>query len=160
LANNNNNKKPRVYLKNKDLYAAVVESKEAGRMSDKLARMLQLLTERIGRKANYIGYSFNEDMQSYAMMMLVRNWSKFDHEKYTNAFAYYTQLIDSSFKQFLNKEKRQRDVRDILLVKGGLAPSFRYQEEHKSAGTYEELREDEAIQHGEERQEDRSKDSR
>jgi len=47
----------RNYLNNKDLFAEVVKSREAGIMSDKLARMLQMLTQRYGRAGRYIGYT-------------------------------------------------------------------------------------------------------
>ena len=118
------------YLNNKDLFAEVVKSREAGIMSDNLARMLQTLTERYGRSGRYIGYTYNEDMQAYAMMMLCRTWSKFDTDRFTNAFAYYTTCVHNSFNQFLNKEKVQRDVRDELLLKQGLNPSHTYMNEH------------------------------
>jgi len=120
----------RNYLNNKDLFAEVVKSREAGIMSDKLARMLQMLTQRYGRAGRYIGYTYNEDMQAYAMMMLCRTWHKFDPERFTNAFAYYTTCVHNSFNQFLNKEKAQRDVRDELLLKQGLNPSHTYMNDH------------------------------
>ena len=132
MAEEKQQKKPakRNYLNNKDLYAEVLKSREAGIMSDKLARMLQMLTERYGRAGRYIGYTYNEDMQAYAMMMLCRTWAKFDPVKYTNAFAYYTTCVHNSFNQFLNKEKAQRDVRDELLLKQGLNPSHTYMNDH------------------------------
>lgn len=122
--------KKKNYLNNKDLFAEVVKSREAGIMSDNLARMLQTLTERYGRSGRYIGYTYNEDMQAYAMMMLCRTWAKFDPDRFTNAFAYYTTCVHNSFNQFLNKEKAQRDVRDELLLKQGLNPSHTYMNEH------------------------------
>ena len=123
--------KKKNYLNNKDLIAEVIASKEEGRMSDKLARMLQMLAQRFARKPNYIGYTFNEDMQAYAMMHLCKTWSRFDEKKFSNAFAYYTQCVYNSFSQYLNKEKTQREVRDKLILQGGLSPSFTYTENHK-----------------------------
>ena len=122
MAEEKEQKKPakKNYLNNKDLYAEVVKSREAGIMSDKLARMLQTLTARYGRAGRYIGYTYNEDMQAYAMMMLCRTWGKFDPDKYTNAFAYYTTCVHNSFNQYLNKATVQREVRDELLLKQGL----------------------------------------
>ena len=120
------------YIRNKDLLAEVIACKEKGEMSDKLARMLQLLTAKYGRSAQFGGYTFNEDMQAYAMMMLCKTWVGFNPEKSDNAFAYYTQSIKNSFKQFLNREKVQRVVRDELLVDKGLNPSFTYMAEHSN----------------------------
>jgi len=125
-------KKPN-YIRNKDLLAEVIVCKEKGEMTPKLAEMLQLLTARYGRSSQFVGYTFNEDMQAYAMMMLCKTWGGFDPNKGSNAFAYYTQSIKNSFKQFLNREKTQRVVRDELLVNKGLNPSFTYVNEHSTA---------------------------
>jgi len=122
-------KKPRKvnYLNNKDLLAQVISSKEAGQMSDRLAHMLQTLCSRYGRRANFANYTYNEDMQAYAMMMLVRTWNSFNPEKSNNPFAFFTQCIKNSFIQFLNQEKRHRVIRDEIMVDKGLNPSYNYQ---------------------------------
>ncbi len=128
-------KKKTTYLKNKDLLAEVIHCRDENdmKMSDKLARMLIMLTARYGRSGQFGGYTFNEDMQAYAMMMLSKTWVGFNPERGSNAFAYYTQSIKNSFKQFLNREKVQRVVRDELLVSRGLNPSFTYTSEHTAA---------------------------
>lgn len=126
-------KKKTTYLKNKDLLAEVIKCRAEGKMSDTLAKMLTLLTAKYGRSSQFGGYTFNEDMQAYAMMMLCKTWVGFNPERGSNAFAYYTQCIKSSFKQFLNREKRQRVVRDELLISQGLNPSFTYTSEHSKA---------------------------
>ena len=124
-------KKKTNYLRNKDLLAEVIKCKEKNIMSDTLARMLQLLTAKYGKSSQYAGYTFNEDMQAYALMSLCKTWVGFKPEKSENAFAYYTQCIKSSFKQYLNREKVQRVVRDELLITRGLNPSYTYTNEHK-----------------------------
>lgn len=112
------------YLSNKELLAEVKRSKEAGQMSNTLAMMLQLLCSKYAKKGNFINYSYNEDMQGYAMMMLVRTWNSFDPSKSNNPFAFFTQCIKNSFIQYLNQEKRQRDVRDVILIDQGMSPSY------------------------------------
>jgi len=125
--------KKKNYLNNKDLLAEVVLSKANGKMSDKLAHMLTVLCARYGRKGNFSGYTYNDDMQAYAMMMLVRTWNSFKPEKSNNPFAFFTQCIKNSFIQFLNQERRQRDIRDVMLVDKGLTPSYTFQMEHETA---------------------------
>ena len=129
-------KKPKKvnYLNNKDLMIQVLLSKEhePPRMTDRLAHMLQTLALRYGRKGNFANYTYNEDMQAYAMMMLVRTWNSFNPAKSQNPFAFFTQCIKNSFIQFLNQEKRQRDIRDSKLVDQGLDPSYSYQEAHST----------------------------
>lgn len=116
-----------IYLTNKELLAEVKRSKKKGEMSDMLARMLQLLCSRYAKKGNFVNYSYNEDMQAYAMMMLVRTWNSFDSDKGSNPFAFFTQCIKNSFIQYLKHEQRQRDVRDLLLIDQGLNPSYGYE---------------------------------
>lgn len=115
-----------IYLNNKELLAEVKSSKDSGRMSNTLARMLQLLCSNYARKGRFVGYSYNDDMQAYAMMMLVRTWTGFDPDKGTNPFAWYTQCIKNSFKQYLKYEKKHRRIRDAMMVKEGMTPSFGY----------------------------------
>lgn len=118
-----------IYLNNKELLAEVKNSKDAGRMSNNLAKMLQLLCSKYAKKGNYVNYSYNEDMQAYAMMMLVRTWNSFDPQKSNNPFAFFTQCVKNSFIQYLNQEQRQRDVRDLLLIDQGLNPSYGYEDD-------------------------------
>lgn len=124
-----------IYLNNRELLAEVKKSKKKGQMSDVLARMLQLLCSKYAKKGNFVNYSYNEDMQAYAMMMLVRTWNSFDSDKGSNPFAFFTQCIKNSFIQYLNHEKRQRDVRDVLLIGVGLNPSYGYDEGGNRVGS-------------------------
>lgn len=114
------------YLTNKELLAELKACNITDIMSDKLARMLQLLCARYGKKGNFANYTYNDDMQGYAMLMLVRTWRSFNPKKSNNPFAFFTQCIKNSFIQYLNQEKRQRVIRDELLVDMGANPSFNY----------------------------------
>ena len=126
--------KKRNYLNNRDLLSEVLLSKlnDPPKMTDKLARMLMMLCARYGRRSNFANYTYNEDMQAYAMMMLVRTWNSFNPEKSNNPFAFFTQCVKNSFIQFLNSEKRHRVIRDELMVNKGLNPSYTYQLEHEA----------------------------
>lgn len=96
------------------------------------------------RRNKYIyvtGNTYNDDMQGYAMMMLVKSWASFKPEKSDNPFAFYTQCIKNSFKQFLNQEKRHRTIRDALLVDSGMNPSYAYETEYKEKAAAKEVAE-------------------
>lgn len=117
------------YINNKQLLLVLSESNEKGRMSDELAKMLQLLCKKYATIGKFVGYTYNEDMQAYAMSMLVKTWHRFDVNIGDNPFAFFTQCIKNSFKQYLNLEKKQRTVRDLLLVNQGLNPSYGYDDD-------------------------------
>lgn len=125
-------KKPRNYINNKDLLIEVGLSKEQGHLTDKLAHMLTMLCKRYATRGNYVGYTYNDDMQAYAMLMICKTWHKFNPEKSNNPFAFYTQCLKNSFIQYLNQERRQRDIRDELLVNSGMNPSLTFQMENET----------------------------
>lgn len=131
------------YLNNADLYEETLKSKEQGKMTDKLAHMLMTLVARYAKKGSFAGYTYNDDMQGYAAMMLVKTWQSFNPEKSSNAFAFFTQCVKHSFIQYLNQERRQRDIRDEILVSRGMNPSFTY------TAAYEEQQKERAFAHDE-----------
>lgn len=121
-----------IYLNNKELLPEVIMSQERGEMTKRLAKMLLVLCQNYARKSNFANYSYNEEMQGYAMMMLVRTWKSFNVEKSSNPFAFYTQCIKNSFIQYLNYERKQRRVRDTIQIQQGLNPSFNYEDNGKT----------------------------
>ena len=137
------------YLRNKDLLEELKVSREKGDMTPKLARMLQLLCNKYSKRTNFVGYTYNEDMQAYAMMMIVRTWRSFDPAKSDNPFAFFTQCIKNSFIQFLNQEQRHRNIRDVLMIKQGLNPSHSFTEDYNSrggdSGSYDDEQDFESI---------------
>jgi RNA polymerase sigma factor (sigma-70 family) len=123
--------KPGVYVTNKALLAEFAKSKERGEMTNELAKMVMLICERYARRGSYASYTYNEDLQSFALMNLVKSWKSFNPEKSQNPFAYFTSCIHNSFLQYLNQERKHRNIRDALLVENGLDPSYTY------SGSYE-----------------------
>lgn len=118
--------KPGVYVTNKALLAEFKVSREKGEMTNELARMVMLICERYARRGSYASYTYNEDLQSFALMNLVKSWKSFNPEKSQNPFAYFTSCIHNSFLQYLNHERKHRNIRDALLVENGLDPSYTY----------------------------------
>ena len=59
-------------------------------------------------------------------MNLVKSWKSFNPEKSQNPFAYFTSCIHNSFLQYLNQERKHRNIRDALLIEHGLDPSYTY----------------------------------
>ena len=123
------------YVTNAQLLEAIAEDKKAGKLSDKLAKYLFMIAERYSFSHSFGGYSFREDMVSFAVVNLCANWHKFDPAKSDNPFAFYTTAAYRSFLQYLADEKKQRDIRDQMLVDAGANPSFSYQERSKAATT-------------------------
>ena len=77
-------------------------STEHGKMTNQLALMYMKLCERYGTRANWRGYTYNDEMQSQALMQLSQIGLQFDESKSDNPFAYYTAAITNSFTRILN----------------------------------------------------------
>ena len=120
------------YLTNSKLLPEVVFAKAEGRVTDKLAGMLLLLTRKYAQRPCFSGYTYKEDMISEALVNLCRNALKFKPEKSSNPFAFYSTCINNSFLQFLNVEKKQRKIRDKLLIDLGENPSYNFNDEYNA----------------------------
>lgn len=123
------------YITNAQLLEAIEEARTKGKLTDRLAQYLHLIAERYSYSPSFSGYSFREDMVSFATVNLCANWHKFDPKKSDNPFSFFTTAIYRSFLQFLADEKKQRDIRDELLVDMGANPSFSFQDRAKESGT-------------------------
>jgi hypothetical protein len=126
------------YVTNAQLIEAIAEDKKTGKLSSKLAKYLHMIAERYSFSSSFGGYSFREDMVSFAVVNLCANWHKFDPTKSDNPFAFYTTAAYRSFLQYLADEKKQRDIRDQMLVDAGANPSFSFQERSRAATTSDE----------------------
>lgn len=120
------------YITNKNMLPAVIISKEQGKISDDLAKMLMMLTRKYAQRPCFASYTYREDMISEALANLCQNALKFKPEKSSNPFSFYTSCINNSFLQFLSVEKKHRRIRDQLLIDMGENPSFNFQEESKN----------------------------
>jgi hypothetical protein len=109
-------------------------SADHGKMTNQLALMYMKLCERYGTRANWRGYTYNDEMQSQALMQLSQIGLQFDESKSDNPFAYYTAAITNSFTRILNIEKKNQAIRDDLLEFNGMMPSFTRQNENETTG--------------------------
>ena len=99
-------------------------SKTHGRMTENLALMFLKLCERYATRSNWRGYTYNEEMRGAALVQLSQIGLQFDESKSANPFSYFTATLTNSFTRILNIEKRNQDLRDDILEKHGLTPSF------------------------------------
>ena len=108
-------------------------SVDHGKMTNQLAMMYMKLCDRYGTRANWRGYTYNDEMQSQALMQLSQIGLQFDESKSDNPFAYYTAAITNSFTRILNIEKKNQSIRDDLLELNNMMPSFTRQNENTTS---------------------------
>ena len=102
-----------------------------GKITNSLAMMFMKLCERYGTRSNWRGYTYNDEMQSQALMQLSQIGLQFDESKSENPFAYYTAAITNSFTRILNIEKKNQSIRDDILEYNNMNPSYTRQGERE-----------------------------
>jgi len=116
-----------------------------GHLTNELGKMFIMLTDKIATKPNYRGYTFLDEMKADARFQLTKNALLFNESQTPNKvmkkmhnleksanpnpFAYYTTIVNNSFKAILNSEKKIRDFRDDMLEDLGFSPSATRQNE-------------------------------
>ena len=71
----------KVYVKNSELMAAVIESKNAGKLTPATIDMFNLMIEGISKKMSYKDPEDKEDCMAFAMEDLCKYWNRFNPEK-------------------------------------------------------------------------------
>jgi hypothetical protein len=122
------------YVTNAVLLPEMLRAKALGRVTPELAEMFLKIATRYSMSKNYAHLSsIRDDMISNAVLNLLQNGLKFNPEKSSNPFSYTTQCCYHSFLMVIAEEKKQREIRDTLLLDNGVNASLGHMEkEHDS----------------------------
>jgi DNA-directed RNA polymerase specialized sigma subunit len=85
------------YVKNSDLLKEIVLSKQNGKLTDRAVEMFILIANESNKKLKYKDPMDREDCISAGIEDLIRYWDRFDPERSTNAFAFYSQICKHGF---------------------------------------------------------------
>ena len=83
--------KKKNYLDNEELKAEMLNCKESKIVSDKLARMFQLIVDNVARSFYWANPDDGEDCKANAVYELCKNFWKYEPEN-GNAFAFCSQI--------------------------------------------------------------------
>lgn len=139
-----NYKKSKDYLSNKEMFAEVMQCQETGLVSNKLGKMYMLMATRYATKPNFSGYTYKDEMINAGVVSCCAALNSFNSEKSVNTFAYFTAVIHNSFLQVLNKERKQQNIKNQLLLDAELTPSFNFIEREKEKFKQEQNKADES----------------
>jgi DNA-directed RNA polymerase specialized sigma subunit len=73
------------------------------------------IANRLSNRFNFNGYSFKDEMISDGILNAVEAIDSFDPEKSKNPFAYFTQIIYWAFVRRIDKEKKERSIREKMM---------------------------------------------
>lgn len=92
----------------KELYIEIVISKGRGRLTKRAQELLLKLAKNAIRKKQYYAEEDREDCSQTALLVIFQNWHNFNPEKFSNAFAYFTEIFKRGIAQGLNELHRKR----------------------------------------------------
>ncbi len=123
-------KKTENYVNNKDFLEAIVvyrnkvhNAKEKGlpkpRVTNYIGECFLKIATHLSYKPNFVNYMFREDMICDGIENCVQYIDRFDPEKSSNPFAYFTQVIYFAFLRRIAKEKKQLEIKTKILERTG-----------------------------------------
>ncbi len=100
------------YINKKDLKNELEKYHHDGIITEELGKMILSMAESYASASGFRGYSYIKDMVGQAILQVIKSLNKIDPNN--NAFGYISSIIRNEFLQFLRKEKRQKEIKDIL----------------------------------------------
>jgi len=110
---------PSHYVDNKKFLAALIDYKKSidvakvegmgtPQVPKYIGECFIKIATHLSYKSNFINYTFKDDMISDGIENCLTAATKFDPEKSSNPFAYYTQIIYFAFIRRIQKEKKHQ----------------------------------------------------
>ena len=101
------------------------EKESIPKVPDYIAQCFLRIAEGLSHKANFIRYTYREEMVMDAVENCLKAISNYNLEAATrtgkpNAFAYFTQITWFAFLRRITKEKKQQDIKLKYLTKSGI----------------------------------------
>lgn len=114
------------YVDNQAFLAALVEYRKACAEAEEAGETVPRIPEYVGEcllkiathlsyKANFINYTFREDMILDGVENCIQYLRNFDPDKSSNPFSYFTQIVYYAFLRRIMKEKKQSYVRHKMI---------------------------------------------
>ena len=138
------------YVNNSDFSTAVVEYVEKvedarktnisiPKVPDYIAQCFLRIAEGLSHKANFIRYTYREEMVMDAVENCLKAIGNYNLEAATrtgkpNAFAYFTQITWYAFLRRITKEKKQQEIKLKYLTKSGIDSFIDIGNEEVAAG--------------------------
>jgi len=117
------------YVSNKDFFAAILERKELlskleegdelPQITNYLGECILKIANNLANKGNFNGYSFKDEMICDGIENCIKYFDKFNPEKSSNPFSYYTQIIYFAYLRRIAKEKQQYQIKHKIIQSVG-----------------------------------------
>ena len=112
-------KKPKIdkakfYIQPKEFDEYIMKYYSDGVISDALAQMIEKIANKLSFSPNFINYSFKDDMIGDAIVKMMKALigKKYQHNKGSNPFSYFTRIAFNSFICRIKKEKHSQEIHE------------------------------------------------
>ena len=129
------------YVSNKEFLKSIIAYKEKLQQAKEenltkpvipryIAECFMKISENLSYKPNFINYMFRDDMIGDGIEDCLKSVHKFNPEKSSNPFAYFTTIVYYAFLRRIAKEKGQQAVKLKILEKQGYDQLFYVDDEN------------------------------
>jgi hypothetical protein len=106
--------KERFYVEPKEFDDEIVKYYDSDIISDNLAQMISKIAHKLSYASNFVNYTYREEMVGDGVVRMFKALTskKYDREKGTNPFSYFTRIAFNAFRNRIKKEKHMRAVHE------------------------------------------------
>jgi hypothetical protein len=106
--------KKKFYVDPKEFDLEIMNYYDTNHMSNNLAEMVSKISHKLSYASNFINYSYREEMvgDGVVRMMKALLAKKYDREKGTNPFSYFTRIAFNAFRNRIKKEKHIHETHE------------------------------------------------
>jgi hypothetical protein len=106
--------KEKYYVEPKQFDEEIMKYYESGKMSNELANMISNISHKLSYANNFINYSYREEMVGDGVIRMMKALiaKKYNREKGTNPFSYFTRIAFNAFRNRIKKEKHMHETHE------------------------------------------------
>jgi hypothetical protein len=106
--------KTKFYVEPKKFDEEIMNYYDSGKMSNELAEMVSKISHKLSYAPNFINYSYREEMVGDGVIRMMKALiaKKYNREKGTNPFSYFTRIAFNAFRNRIKKEKHMHETHE------------------------------------------------
>jgi len=106
--------KAKFYVQPAEFDQEIMNYYDTGKMSDNLALMVSKISHKLSYAPNFINYSYREEMVGDGVIRMMKALiaKKYNRDKGTNPFSYFTRIAFNAFRNRIKKEKHVHETHE------------------------------------------------
>lgn len=106
--------KVKFYVEPKKFDVEIMKYYDTGVITNELAEMISKISHKLSYANNFINYSYREEMVGDGVIRMMKALiaKKYDREKGTNPFSYFTRIAFNAFRNRIKKEKHIHETHE------------------------------------------------